>query len=365
MSRHTKPLPPTGSPPDKKAKTDETVPGQITPDTKHDDGQKKDLVSPPELPNLAAGYQAPVAASKPIANAAGAPSDEFFEQFGGFIKQGASKPKNEDDDFTLSALGLKKESSTPKIKPHYTWKDSLLQAAVVPGAPIVQGVSSTFIVFKYGDAREPKKGCYHEKIMNDELLAGTKWVTDLEIQKLDGEYDVLFMNGEEVKNRQKYPVRLFAIEVEQTPKHEVVLKLLQRIASQINKNTKLLGRVYVVEDDLYFTKEREAVWSEIVGANNALGKMVSVIGRPTGEPTYWSENKNIIHTFFRSGTFSINLARFVGAPNEEIDDPSQLQAPLPGDNEGKPKADDTKEDEHEDEHDTLQDELKLAGKSNK
>ena len=61
-----------------------------------------------------------------------------------------------------------------------------------------------------------------------------------------------------------------------------------------------------------------AVWVDVLGISAAYMQLIQITGFPTGEADFYEMNKTIIDTYFRTSTYSLDLARILGAPPEEI-----------------------------------------------
>ena len=61
-----------------------------------------------------------------------------------------------------------------------------------------------------------------------------------------------------------------------------------------------------------------AVWADVIGIDAAYMQLIQIIGFPTGEADFYDMNKAIIDSYFLTGTYSMELARLLGAPPEEM-----------------------------------------------
>ena len=56
--------------------------------------------------------------------------------------------------------------------------------------------------------------------------------------------------------------------------------------------------------------------------------MEEITGKPKEDDMpgeYYEKNKDVLHMHFEHGSLSIDFARWIGAPNDEIADPSVLE----------------------------------------
>ena len=61
-----------------------------------------------------------------------------------------------------------------------------------------------------------------------------------------------------------------------------------------------------------------AVWADVIGVGAAYMQLIQITGFPTGETDFYEMNKTIIDTYFRTGTYALDLARILGAAPEEM-----------------------------------------------
>ena len=176
------------------------------------------------------------------------------------------------------------------------------------------GVDSA-ILFRFDLA-----GSYIEHVMADEVFKKqSTWSTTLEFEM---KYYYWFHLDVMQRNQNGYQVKLFAIK---TPRLEGIapqkfILLGKFICDHVNKGNKFQRRMIaqVANESDYFWIPTNAVWADVIGHEAAYSKLIEKIGRPNGEANFYRMNKSCIDSYFHTGTYSIHLARVLGAPIQEV-----------------------------------------------
>jgi len=187
-------------------------------------------------------------------------------------------------------------------------KDSYIRMAVINDEN-----EGCVIVYRF----EPKdtsntNGSWSEKVMFESLRNGVKFVRLLNVHPY---CEHLFINNEPVVNGRGYKVRMFQIMCENRPQATALKSLATRICDEVNAIPGNNTTASIEEGRLMWLPE-DAVWSDAVGVDRALEKLFLKTGQP--DTNYYHENHTIVHTYFHPETFSLDLARALRAPVEQV-----------------------------------------------
>ena len=174
------------------------------------------------------------------------------------------------------------------------------------------GVNSA-ILFRF----EPD-GSWSEKIMFDEILVKrSEWTTAVGFVNKTFRW---FHNNRAQTTRNNYMVRLFRIDTVQPVKiKEYLVELGKYICTQINgvENNHVVASIPDNELD-YFWIPNGAVWADVIGIDAAYMQLIQKTGFPNGEEDFYQSNKFLIDSYFHTGTYTLDLARNLGAPLHEV-----------------------------------------------
>jgi hypothetical protein len=165
--------------------------------------------------------------------------------------------------------------------------------------------------------------------MNDEVVKfSSEWTT-----KYCFTPKVLFWFHKNQKqvNTRRFAVRMFFIETIQLPKEKEKFVMLGKSIceniNQINKKQQIEAGnedrakdiVAVPNNEMdYFWIPEDAVWADVIGNDAAYNQLIQKIGAPHGQDNFYRNNKDIIDTYFHTGTYSLDLAHILHAPPEEM-----------------------------------------------
>jgi hypothetical protein len=119
---------------------------------------------------------------------------------------------------------------------------------------------------------------------------------------------------------------MFVIRMEGAPPpHKIIIEELGNIiCSNINAMDENKDKKTAVLDESNFywmTMPDGAVWADVIGYDAAL----TALFRQTGPPSdgFYDLHQPTIHSYFHRATFSLDLARTLRAPNDQVH-PSEL-----------------------------------------
>jgi hypothetical protein len=181
---------------------------------------------------------------------------------------------------------------------------------------IVRGHGGNFnIVFRF-QHQNPTAPCWPEKHCNDAVAKNRpEWVTMLNI---DPRTLVWYDENVLMENDRKYGVKLFVIRAAgNVPAKQHLVELAQHIAAQLN-NTRGNNTTTFVDEQSLFWKTENAVWSDVIGFDESLRSLLEETDTVHPFPGFYETNRDIILTYFHTGTFSQELASLLHAPASEL-----------------------------------------------
>ena len=206
----------------------------------------------------------------------------------------------------LTAFGFKPAGLGPE-KLHN--RDSMLKCCVI------EGPYQNAIVFhvqpidpKYGN------GSWTEKCFADAIRLNMPWVASLAFDRTNQYF--WFHENHPQKNPKDYLIRMFVIlaESDVIPKENIV-QLANYVCSNLNATPNNKTKTSFDENSLFWLGHG-AVWSDIMGYDAALTRLLKETGTPA--PGYYEEHRSLIHSYFHCGTFDLVLAQTLHAPVAEI-----------------------------------------------
>ena len=212
----------------------------------------------------------------------------------------------------------------PPPRTEYSPKSMGLKVANLRCCAIDAGVNSA-IIFRF----EPN-GSWSEKLLVDEIYTNKReWTTTMGF--INDKRFEWYENNQVQYNPKRYAVRLFVL---QTRKPVIVKEKLMKQGQFICQQVNLANVQYSTQIDKKVIEVAEvneelitwippgakhgAVWADVIGIDAAYKQLVDKIGNPNGQEDFYIENKAFIDAYFRSGTYSLNFARRLGAPLEEV-----------------------------------------------
>ena len=266
--------------------------------------------------------------SSPASARPSRPSSDTVQRF--LKQQGrASLPKD-----GLQAFGIKASAADG----HGNDKDSKLKCVIIRGFN-----GSASLVFRC-EPHNPnyRNGSWAEKAFFDAVRNGHDWVKMIEV---DSEMLHWFDNDQPVLNPKNYNIRLFVISCAETPEEESVMQLGQFICDSINDMPNNSTTISINKDNFFWIpNEQGPVWADVIGSDAALKTLVEKKGMP--KAGFYDFNKDVIHTYFRPHTFTMDLARVLHAPIEQVH--PQLRMEMKNEEDQMPSAEEKQEDDEDD-----------------
>ena len=190
-------------------------------------------------------------------------------------------------------------------------KDSTLVLAIIPNVAIC---------FRF-KPNNPAVGSWAEKTMFDECRNSADWVLDASISTWAFTWHI--DNVKQV-NPKMWGIRLFFLYVENTDITQKALRSLgEHIVCHVNAKEGNNTLTVVPPGDEYMWM-KSATWYDLIGMETSLENLKEATSN-TFYAGYYKQYKNIIHTYFKHGTFSVELACTLHAPMSCIE-PSLLRA---------------------------------------
>ena len=219
--------------------------------------------------------------------------------------QPAPEVKRGDDQLTSSSIAaelgitIQKKNSSGGFN-----KDSRLKICKLPDA----------IVLRF-EPENNRFGSWSEKeafqaVRNKETWVGEIGIDDFVLQWHD--------KNKKIVNNKGHAVRLFVVYLEDgapMPCDDALIKLGNFVcakANQIDGNQTTAS----VGPDPFWPSSQICVWSDVIGVDAALRMSIKECGSLV--PEFHGQNKNKLFKCFRSGELSMDLARLIHAPIEEV-----------------------------------------------
>ena len=159
-----------------------------------------------------------------------------------------------------------------------------------------------------------RNGSWAEKAFFDAVRNNLDWVSLINV---DSDMLHWYHNDEEQKNPKNYNIRLFVIPCAEFPSEESVYQLAEYICQNVNAMPSNTTTISVNPGDFFWIpNDQNPVWSDVIGSDAALKGLVEKKGMP--KAGYYEQNKEAIHTYFRPQTFTIDLARVLHAPIDQV-----------------------------------------------
>lgn len=229
-----------------------------------------------------------------------------------------------------SASGIASISDTPLKKKSYTIKPSQRS---FPGRRAF-GKDIQLIVYPVQAVEKNFTYVWKLRLLNDKAVYKSTWtekrfvdaVTDADTHQwasslgFDSFTLPWYDNNQPVLNDKGYSVRLFIQRLEGEPfAKDALYKMAKDIASSINSMDSVKQKVSVSEEAFLASSTKKFVWQEIIGSTQAFAMMKEDIGHSTiVDSTYYLQNREVIHCYFRERTFTPELQKAVNAPTEQL-----------------------------------------------
>ena len=159
-----------------------------------------------------------------------------------------------------------------------------------------------------------RNGSWAEKAFFDAVRKNMEWVTLINV---DSDMLQWCHNDEAMFNPEGYNIRLFVVHCAELPSEDSAIKLGKHICQNVNtmpnNNTTMSiqpGQFFWIPNGV------KPVWSDVIGSDAALKALVEEKGMPTAG--CYDTNQEAIHSYFRPHTFTLDLARVLHAPIEQV-----------------------------------------------
>ena len=305
---------------DKKVPAKKTSPSPKHPPPSHNNNRVSLPMSSLRMTDISSTSMNNIATSSPIRNPYVASLPHITSI--GPTSMNSCSESSPSSDF-LAKFGLKPSP----IAATQTLKYPPTKISYLKCCPIDGGLDSA-IIFRF----EPN-GTWYEKIMKDEITSHSPWTRSANFSERF--YSWYHLNVVQV-NPRNYEVKLFFLSTASISSPPELIELGKGICDEVNKlQQKDKNHVaQVADENSYFWVPGVAVWADVIGDEAAYNKLVEKIrSRPDGHEQWYQTNKNVIDTYFHSGTYSLNFARILGAPIEEVHPDARHEMFDPGDNE--------------------------------
>ena len=156
---------------------------------------------------------------------------------------------------------------------------------------------------------------WSEKEMFQALRDGAEWVGQAGIDDMALPW---CDRNEKMTNSKDHPIRLFVVHLQsgaKLPSDEAIIKLGKFICTNVNQMDGNETIASVPSSPFWPTNE-VAVWSDIIGVDAAIRKLMKECGSLV--PGFCDQHKEKLFTCFRKGELSMELARMIHAPMDEV-----------------------------------------------
>lgn len=185
-------------------------------------------------------------------------------------------------------------------------RDSLLKAC------ILETKNGASIVFRC-EPKDSAVSSWSEKVFCDAVKSGEKWARKLNFRR---KFLKWFQDNEPVQNAGGYDIRMLVIDCDERPAKDSVIGLAEFVAGQINSAPGNRCNLSVDKKNFFWLPD-DAVWSDIIGVDQALEDLIDNAGsRP--EAGFYDKHKDLIHKYFAPETFALDLARALHAPLDQV-----------------------------------------------
>jgi hypothetical protein len=230
---------------------------------------------------------------------------EYFSGAKHEVEQNESVVKG----FDFKALGIKPSPQIDRRKAMD--KDASLLLAIIPNVALC---------FRFKPNDPGNNSCWAEKIMMDCCKESVGWVTDSNISTWAFAWHI---NGVKQVNAKQWGIRLFFLYVQST---DITTKALRSLGEYIVRNINAHPKnstVTIVPPGDEFIWLNDATWYDLIGMETSLTNLKKET--TSFSAGYYEQYKDVIHTYFKRGTFTVDLACMLHAPMSCIQ-PSLLRA---------------------------------------
>jgi hypothetical protein len=201
------------------------------------------------------------------------------------------------------------------IKPAIGGRSAFIDKSSTLKCCLIKGTKKSAIIFCV-EANDHmwKNGSWSEKCFFDAVCHNEEcWINSINI---DGTVLAWFHQNVPQKNLKGYSIRLFIIHMDkELPPKKNILNLGCYICQQLNVAPGNTITTTLQEHNFFWLPDG-AVWSDAIGCNAALLQLIKEKGQPC--PGYYKLHRGVIHMYFHPQTFSLDLARTLHAPIDQV-----------------------------------------------
>jgi hypothetical protein len=222
-------------------------------------------------------------------------------------------------------------------------KDSVLRCFIIPGGDDSSiNPSALILFFQLVDANF-RSGSWGEKTLYDMVKQNHPSVAGLGISAATIK---LFLDNVPQLNGRGYAIRGFVIHANSVPAKDSALNLGRHICSVVNAHPDNNTTTSLIPDG-YFMSQSGGVWADAVGHQESLKMLIKKTINQVPQPGFYEMYHHVIHSHFRSGGLTLDLARALHAPMDQVDPSERPAVPMAG-VEVETVAEDDDEDDEED-----------------
>jgi hypothetical protein len=188
-------------------------------------------------------------------------------------------------------------------------RNSTLFSAIIPD---LDGEAT--VVFR-AEVNDPVYTSWSEKILFDAVSKQVGWVKNLE---LSSNMPKWFDGNKEMKNSRGYPIRLFLLPLATMPTPESVDGIVALICDNVNAQPGNSTNMSPGSTSAWLPGSGPAVWSDVLGTDNALGELFRRTGFPRSGGNFFFTYRDLIRTYFHPNSFSVSLQTLLQAPETEV-----------------------------------------------
>ena len=203
----------------------------------------------------------------------------------------------------LDSFGLR--PAAERSRNYYQDKNSKLKCALI-------GHQAAVFRLEPNDPANAN-GSWAEKTFFECVKINAPWVIKINIDSTCLKW---VHEGIPQKNPKGYDIRLFVIRFKSDGPlaKSGIISLGRYICEKIN--TVPGNNTLTTLDDKDFFWIEKGVWSDVIGCDASIKELIKTTGTPC--PGYYEMHKDAIHTHFHQGALSLELARLMHAPMDEV-----------------------------------------------
>jgi hypothetical protein len=162
----------------------------------------------------------------------------------------------------------------------------------------------------------PTARCYAEKLFNDSVKSQDpkSWAKNLHFKEQPFHWN---HEGRDMLNQDNFNIRLFPLYVKPSDNTQAkAIHLANEICKYLNLDQQY-GKTTVDPDNFFWLPEN-AVWSDVLGEDEAVNALFRETRTAEAYPGYFDANKKTIFTYFRRTEISKTLGEVLCAPNSAV-----------------------------------------------